>query len=578
MLALWLLVVATGAVGLPSGVFRVPLDPAGNTALFWSLHYPSSTVHLEAHVPSLLFGSWFALGFSDYGLFTDADFCLLWADPQGNVRLQDSWTDDKGLLWEDEQQDCDDLRYVVEANVTKFSFSRQFDTCDVHDYCIEEGTTHIVWAKGGGGWDSMEGMSVQSGLKGMQRVQLLKNLETIEDVLPEQKDVFGVTVTSDRVKVPSLETTYWCHVTKLPQELSQLHHIVKFESVIQEGNEGLVHHMELFHCEADRGQELPLYRGPCQHADRPNSTQVCKKVLAAWAMGASAFHYPKAAGLPVGGENFNLHVMLEVHYNNPEMKADWVDSSGLRIYLTKKLRRYNAGVIELGLEYIDKMAIPPKQPAFNLTGYCIAQCTAVALPEGGVTVFGSQLHTHLAGTRVATRHLEGSSGREMPLLNWDNHYSTHFQEIRLLKRPVTLMPGDALITTCTYNTQDRDNITLGGFAISDEMCVNYIYYYPKVDLEVCKSSISDQALKNYFDMMKTLEGQRTGSELPISQAYGGIEWNPVRTRVLAALYEESPIYMQCNSSSGARFPGNWEAMPLARVTRPLPPASRPCPP
>lgn len=49
---------------------------------------------------------------------------------------------------------------------------------------------------------------------------------------------------------------------------------------------------------------------------------------------------------------------------------------------------------------------------------------------------------------------------------------------------------------------DRVNVTLGGFATTDEMCVDYIYYYPKVDLEVCKSSISDDALASYFDSNK----------------------------------------------------------------------------
>lgn len=49
----------------------------------------------------------------------------------------------------------------------------------------------------------------------------------------------------------------------------------------------------------------------------------------------------------------------------------------MRLYVTPSLRKYNAGIIELGLEYTDKMAIPPKQESFTLSGYCIAECTAV---------------------------------------------------------------------------------------------------------------------------------------------------------------------------------------------------------
>lgn len=49
---------------------------------------------------------------------------------------------------------------------------------------------------------------------------------------------------------------------------------------------------------------------------------------------------------------------------------------------------------------------------------------------------------------------------------------------------------------------DRDNVTLTGFSISDEMCVNYIHYYPQVDLEVCKSSIPTTYLQDYFEYLK----------------------------------------------------------------------------
>lgn len=55
---------------------------------------------------------------------------------------------------------------------------------------------------------------------------------------------------------------------------------------------------------------------------------------------------------------------------------------------------------------------------------------------------------------------------------------------------------------CEHSTLDRFNVTLGGFAITDEMCVNYVHYYPKVDLEVCKSSIDSKTLEDYFDFMR----------------------------------------------------------------------------
>jgi len=133
----------------------------------------------------------------------------------------------------------------------------------------------------------------------------------------------------------------------------------------------------------------------------------------------------------------------------------------MSFWVTQNFRPNDAGIIELGLEYTDKNSIPPQHEGFTLTGICNRECTSVGLPPGGITVFASQLHTHLTGTRVITRHfrrrddiyyreqkmlnnhtepgdLEGYI--ELPTFNGDNHYSTHFQEIRVLKRPVKVLP------------------------------------------------------------------------------------------------------------------------------------------
>jgi len=81
------------------------------------------------------------------------------------------------------------------------------------------------------------------------------------------------------------------------------------------------------------------------------------------------------------------------------------------------------------------------------------------------------------------------------------------QEIRLLGRQVEVMPGEALLTTCTYNTADRPNVTLGGFGFTEEMCVNYVHYYPRSQVEVCKSTISPSSLDSYFTSLVAREDQ-----------------------------------------------------------------------
>lgn len=66
-----------------------------------------------------------------------------------------------------------------------------------------------------------------------------------------------------------------------------------------------------------------------------------------------------------------------IRYKQNMIFVGIVDSSGIRFHVSSKLRKYDAGILELGLEYTDKMAIPPGQEDFPLSGYCVSECTAV---------------------------------------------------------------------------------------------------------------------------------------------------------------------------------------------------------
>ncbi|NP_001243923.1 tyramine beta hydroxylase precursor [Bombyx mori] len=549
------------------------LDPSGEFLLKWRVDYAvrkiKFTLTVSEKAPAF---NWFALGFSDRGQLNNSDVCLFWTDYKARDHFEDMHTNGQGNLIRDQKQNCEG--FYLNTNSQSIIFDRLFDTCDDDDYVIEDGTVHVVWAHGIDKLFSSKGLCLTCTVPqrhGFVRVRLLTPPGL------QKANGYQLRITNKDLKVPGDDTTYWCKVVRLPEFVtSKVHHIVQFESTITPGNEGLVHHMEVFYCDEDPHKEMPAYEGNCFAAERPAITKSCSKVKAAWAMGAPPFTYPKEAGLPLGGPKANKYVMLEVHYNNPELRKDWVDSSGIVLYITGRKRTYDAAIMELGLEYTDKMAIPGEQKAFPLTGYCIPQCTGVGLPDEGITVFGSQLHTHLTGAAVWTRH--SRQGVELPVLNKDMHYSTHFQEIRILHRPVKVLPGDFLETTCIYNTEDKLNATIGGHAITDEMCVNYIHYYPATELEVCKSAVSNEALEKYFDFEKRWDDIPISSKATPRDNYLAIQpWTRLRADTLHTLYVESPISMQCNKSDGSRFQGDWEGIPIPKIKLPLSEEIRICP-
>ena len=60
------------------------------------------------------------------------------------------------------------------------------------------------------------------------------------------------------------------------------------------------------------------------------------------------------------------------------------------------------------------------------------------LPPLGINVVAAQLHTHLAGVAAWVEHSRG--GASLGEIARDNHFSTHFQEIRRLPQEVNIRP------------------------------------------------------------------------------------------------------------------------------------------
>nr|XP_060466422.1 dopamine beta-hydroxylase [Panthera onca] len=253
------------------------------------------------------------------------------------------------------------------------------------------------------------------------------------------------------------------------------------------------------------------------------------------------------------------------------------DSSGIRLHYTARLRPFDAGIMELGLVYSPVMAIPPRETAFVLTGYCTDKCTQLALPPSGIHIFASQLHTHLTGRKVVTVLVR--DGREREIVNRDDHYSTHFQEIRMLKKMVSVRPGDVLVTSCTYNTEDRELATVGGFGILEEMCVNYIHYYPQTQLELCKSTVDPGFLREYFHLVNRFNGEEvcTCPQASVPEQFAAVPWNSFNRDVLRALYGFAPISMHCNKSSAVSFQGEWNRQPLPEIISKLEEPTSHCP-
>ena len=98
-----------------------------------------------------------------------------------------------------------------------------------------------------------------------------------------------------------------------------------------------------------------------------------------------------------------------------------------------------------------------------------------------------------------------------------------------------MLPGDDLIVNCLYNTKQRDEFTIGGQSTQEEMCLDFLFYYPKLTSSFCVTSNQrDKTFTAALDSFQCnnvdVNGSTTNEEL-LARA-NNIEWTDTISRTL----------------------------------------------
>ncbi|XP_053566649.1 DBH-like monooxygenase protein 1 [Bombina bombina] len=472
------LVAASASLDLDSYSHTAVLDGQGKYIVHWR-HQEKNNITFLLQVETL---GYVGFGFSPTGTMAFSDI-IIGGVVNGKPYLQDYFTDENSRDLQKDSQQNYNLEYAMENGTHTFlKFSRDLNTCDNNDKPITESTIRIIWAYHPEDIGPT-GLKYHGSTRGRKSLRLLN---------PEKKystsmDTQSFSFTNQNVSVPYKDTTYWCQMFKMPR-LGKKHHIIKVDPLIQKGHENLVHHILLYECARDVNEEVLEYGHECYHPNMPDDFVNCNTVLFAWAIGGEGFTYPPHVGFSIGMSTDPKYVLMEIHYDNPSYQQGLIDNSGIRMYYTPLIRRYDAGVLETGIWVSLYHMIPPGVPVFSSEGHCTMECLKEALTKekpSGIHVFAVLLHAHLAGRAIRARHFR--KGEEQQLLAYDNEFDFNFQEFQYLKEERTLLPGDHIITECQYNTSMRSTMTWGGLSTRDEMCLSFLQYYPRINLAKCES-------------------------------------------------------------------------------------------
>ncbi|XP_034935719.1 MOXD1 homolog 2 isoform X2 [Chelonus insularis] len=450
------------------------------------------------------------LGFTRDDRHVGADMVIGWVDNNGQVHLQDRHVKDSNRdPAMDSSQDYHLLLGYENKTHTVLRFSRQYDTCDPRDLKITNDTTKVVWQYHKEEPVSAAGVLPPHGaVRGSRPLYLVqrdsqpKRMSRNQQAAPNLKTW---DIINQQVKLPmGQDSLLWCLVVEMPN-IQRKHHVVKYEPIIYPGNQQYLHHMTLYEC---RGKDSDLENAARMNGSvcyEPNAPSLqCTSIAATWSLGSEGFNYPLEAGYaldPTSGPRF---YMLETHYTNPSLDNFISDSSGLRLLYTDQLRTHDAGILSVGIDPNWRHIIPPGQREVVSEGHCVADCTGQTIPESGVNMFAVIMHTHQLGRKVRLRQIRASE--ELPPIVSDTNYDPNYQEYRRLQRPVKVYPGDHLVAECTYSSESRTTMTLGGLTTREETCLVSALYYPRIELSLCYSLPSLPTVLQSLGIQKLKQG------------------------------------------------------------------------
>ncbi|KAM6092906.1 putative DBH-like monooxygenase protein 2 [Theristicus caerulescens] len=426
------------------------------------------TFELQVHTTG-----WVAFEFSPHGELPGSDIAIGGVFPNGSIYFADFHVVDEATLEEDKSQDYQLLSVTENETSTTMLFKCHFRTCDPNDLDITMDTACLVTAFG-----TDDTVQFFKGQRFSKSLFLMRYRGPSDSSDP--KIFFTYDLRLDNFAVPVEETKYACTFIP-PPIVKQKHHIYKFKPVITPHNITLVHHILVYAC--GNASMLPNGIDDCYGAN-PDFA-LCSQVLVGWAVGGESYQFPDEAAVSIGTPWDPQYVRLEIHYSNFDLLPGLIDSSGVRIYYTPELRKYDVGVLQTGIFTFPVHFIPPGAESYRSYGLCNSsqfdEMNGMLVPD--LHVFAYLLHTHLSGRGVKAAQYR--NGEQLGIICEDNKYDFRLQEIRDMKEILIIKPGDEILVECNFQTLDRSGITSGGPSTMNEMCLTFLFYYPRNNISSC---------------------------------------------------------------------------------------------
>jgi len=417
----------------------------------------------------------FGIGEPSGGSMGGSDIVVIQWDDNNILSVSDRYA--TGIT-EPSVDDCQDwiLReYSYNPEGQAFAeLQRKLNTRDEQDRIIAPGNSKVVWAYG----DASDKKLVYHGteLRGASSVIFIPP----ETPTPTINATYTAEIRMPNVTIPGQLTSSFCHTVAVPlPDPTKEYHIIKVDSFVQPRNQDIVHSLIVHTCKL--GFPADQWFNNTSQCNSPLGYGACYGILYAWGVGGTSLILPDEAGYRIGqiDDNDIQYLVLEIHYSNEFQTEGRIDTSGIIIHYTEKLRKWDAGTIALGNIGADEQRIPPNTDYYRVEASCPSYCTAMWPHE--IHVFADFLHMHEAGSMIwSTQHRDNN--RIPGYFNRIEYWNYLYQDFIPVNK--TIKPGDRMNLVCIYDTIGRGNNYIQfGFSAEKEICFEFLAYYPRLIIQ-----------------------------------------------------------------------------------------------
>lgn len=321
--------------------------------------------------------------------------------------------------------------------------------------------------------------------------------------------------------IPVKATTYLRYTYNLPEEPA-VNYLVGIESII--GNTHHKHHYVVTACrkpfppEFDGVLTEECLTNDCGRGYRQLQYEFnCIDIFYLWAPGQDHYAFPENTAFPLGPGAGYPSVYVQIHYDNRNLLKEQTDSSGIIWHWTPNKREHDVGFLSLGPALLHHQEIPPGKQSYYFSGRCSLDVNMELAPDG-LTLTSYFPHMHSRGRRMWTEILGEAAadnsripskfaevgkkplGTMGSIDNFDSELNLGYR-LKADERERKVKKGDLLATTCIFNTEGLDEPVRGGFGTFEEMCINFVMFYPAQAVPL-KSCFID-----YFDYGAPFHGE-----------------------------------------------------------------------